>query len=289
MLATSVVISTSSPLQLARLVHHHQPLLALLCNHAHAAATAALTPGDDAAGAAATADTTVRLCLQALTAAICNEALLLGPADVSAVLCASACSVSHLEARASPASLPSAGSFNAAYFLLFALLKHRMALVHQHGAPLLLAALRGMLRALGASQQGGGEALDGGSHSEAPPGSARVSEPPHADAQVELPLRLPLECTRHVARLLEEVAAKAHRKAFVRHAAHLLADTVSLFVHRPPPPDHRAELLPGVHALLGLCTPIELQECLAGSDGMSKRALKTLWETYEAMRFKGNV
>ena len=87
----------------------------------------------------------------------------------------------------------------------------------------------------------------------------------------------------------EEVAAKAHRKALVRHAAYLLADVLALFVHRPPSPAHRAELLPGVHALLSMCTTVELQECHAGSDGMGKRALQALRETYEATRFKGKV
>ena len=88
---------------------------------------------------------------------------------------------------------------------------------------------------------------------------------------------------------LEEVSAKAHRKALVRHAAYLLADVLALFVHRPPSPAHRAELLPGVHALLSMCTTVELQECHAGSDGTAKRALQALRETHEATRFKGKV
>ena len=83
--------------------------------------------------------------------------------------------------------------------------------------------------------------------------------------------------------------AKAHRKAFVRHAAYLLADVVALFVHRPPSPLHRAELLPGVHALLAMCTTVELRECHAASDGAGKRALKALLETHEATRFKGKI
>ena len=179
-----------------------------------------------------------------------------------------------------------------------------MALVHRHGAPLLLAALRGLLRALGASPSiapqpsaaaaGGGGGGGGG-------GAGALLDEPVALGAAELPraaapaesaesiLQLPLECTRHVSRLLEEVAGKAHRKALVRHAAYLLADVLSLFVHRPPSPAHRAELLPGVHALLGMCTTVELQECHAGSDGTAKRALQALRETYEATRFKGKV
>jgi hypothetical protein len=256
----------------------------LLC---HAAAAAAAAVGG---AATAAADATLRLSLQALTAAVCNEAVQLEPADASAVLCAAACGTNHIEARAPPAWLPSVGCFNAAYFLLLALLKHRMALVHRHGAPLLLNALRGMLRALGASQlQSDAAALDGALGGEAQLVPAGATEQPRGTERAGPPLQLPLECTRHVARLLEEVAAKAHRKAFVRHAAYLLADVVGLFVHRPPPPDHRAELLPGVHALLGMCTPIELQECHAGGDGTSKRALKALREEYEATRFKGMV
>ena len=180
-----------------------------------------------------------------------------------------------------------------------------MALVHRHGAPLLLAALRGLLRALGASPSiapqlsaaaaGGGGGGGGGGGAGAlldEPVALGAAELPRAAAPAESAesiVQLPLECTRHVSRLLEEVAGKAHRKALVRHAAYLLADVLSLFVHRPPSPAHRAELLPGVHALLGMCTTVELQECHAGSDGTAKRALQALRETYEATRFKGKV
>jgi hypothetical protein len=179
-----------------------------------------------------------------------------------------------------------------------------MALVHRHGAPLLLAALRGLLRALGASPciapqpsaaaaagGGGGGGGGGGALLDEPGarGAAELPRAPPAAVAAEAAVPLPLECTRHVSRLLEEVAAKAHRKALVRHAAYLLADVLALFVHRPPSPAHRAELLPGVHALLSMCTTVELQECHAGSDGMGKRALQALRETYEATRFKGKV
>ena len=179
-----------------------------------------------------------------------------------------------------------------------------MALVHRHGAPLLLAALRGLLRALGASPsiapQPSAAAAGGGGGGGGAGAGALLDEPvalgaaelPRAAAPAESAesiVQLPLECTRHVSRLLEEVAGKAHRKALVRHAAYLLADVLSLFVHRPPSPAHRAELLPGVHALLGMCTTVELQECHAGSDGTAKRALQALRETYEATRFKGKV
>ena len=180
-----------------------------------------------------------------------------------------------------------------------------MALVHRHGAPLLLAALRGLLRALGASPsiapQPSAAAAGGGGGGGGGGGAGALLDEPVALGAAELPraaapaesaesiVQLPLECTRHVSRLLEEVAGKAHRKALVRHAAYLLADVLSLFVHRPPSPAHRAELLPGVHALLGMCTTVELQECHAGSDGTAKRALQALRETYEATRFKGKV
>ena len=187
-----------------------------------------------------------------------------------------------------------------------------MALVHRHGAPLLLAALRGLLRALGASPSiapqpsaaaagGAGAGAGAGGGAGGGGGAGALLDEPVALGAAELPraaapaesaesiVQLPLECTRHVSRLLEEVAGKAHRKALVRHAAYLLADVLSLFVHRPPSPAHRAELLPGVHALLGMCTTVELQECHAGSDGTAKRALQALRETYEATRFKGKV
>ena len=149
-----------------------------------------------------------------------------------AVLCAAACGTNHIEARAPPAWLPSVGCFNAAYFLLLALLKHRMPLVHRHGAPLLLNALRGMLRALGASQlQSDAAALDGALGGEAQLVPAGATEPPRGTEWAGPPLRLPLECTRHVARLLEEVAAKAHRKSCPERVV-TMADAVTMVSKR---------------------------------------------------------
>ena len=260
LLGAALVVSASSPLQLARLAPTAPSLLGLLCSHAAAAAAAANAAAANAAAAAdggapsaevSRADTGLRLCLQALTAATCNEGLRLEAADASAVLCAAACGVARVEARAAPAWLPSAAAFNAGYFLLLALLKQRMALVHRHGAPLLLAAVRGMLRAVGASQQLASASASAATQPTQPQPSHPQQPPPPPQPQRE---PLPLECTRNVRRLLEEISAKAHRKAFVRHAAYLLADVVALFVHRPPSPLHRAELLPGVHALLAMCT-----------------------------------
>ena len=40
------------------------------------------------------------------------------------------------------------------------------------------------------------------------------------------------------------------------------------------------ELLPGVHALIGMCTEVEVQALHAASDAPSQRVLKELLETY---------
>ena len=58
------------------------------------------------------------------------------------------------------------------------------------------------------------------------------------------------------------------------------------FVVRKKPP---GKLLPGAHAVIGMCTSVELQECHAASDGAAKRALQALRESHEATRFKGKI
>ena len=50
------------------------------------------------------------------------------------------------------------------------------------------------------------------------------------------------------------------------------------------------ELLPGIHALLGMCTEVEVQACHAASDGGKQRALKELLESYErSFKHRGKV
>ena len=120
-----------------------------------------------------------------------------------------------------------------------------------------MAALRGLLRAAGWAPRTGqrGAALE---IAGADPGG------------------LDLLCVRNLRRLLEEL--HAHKKALVRYGAHALADVVALLRHLPLAPAAYKELLPGAHALVAMCTDVELQELHAASDAVERRVLKELLE-----------
>jgi hypothetical protein len=89
----------------------------------------------------------------------------------------------------------------------------------------------------------------------------------------------PLECVRNLRRLYELLAA--HKKVLVRHGSYLLADVVGVCRERPLPPAAQRELLPGIHALLGMCTEVEVQAVHAASDPGRQRVLKDLLESYQ--------
>lgn len=204
----------------------------------------------------------------------------------------------HLQPRSPVAPLPSAQTFSAAYFFLLALLRQRAALVHS-SVPLFLTALRGMMFALGwarataaharspanrlpnapAPHVASAEFDEAGASSFAAGGRGCAPAVPAAPA-------MDLESVRHVRRLLE--AAAGHRRSLLRYGAYLLSDAVALLRHRPLAPAAHAELLPGVHALIGMCTQIELQELHAGLDHVGKRVLAELLDGYQSTyRFRG--
>ena len=69
-----------------------------------------------------------------------------------------------------------------------------------------------------------------------------------------------------------------------------MADIVAVWRERPLPAAAQRELLPGIHALLGMCSEVEVQAVHAVSDGGRKRVLKELLESYDRMhKFKGKV
>ena len=84
---------------------------------------------------------------------------------------------------------------------------------------------------------------------------------------------------RNLRRLYELLAP--HKKALVRHGSYLLADVVGVCRERPLPPAAQRELLPGIHALLGMCTEVEVQAVHAASDPGRQRVLKDLLESYQ--------
>jgi hypothetical protein len=59
---------------------------------------------------------------------------------------------------------------------------------------------------------------------------------------------------------------------------------------RPLPEAAQRELLPGIHALIGMCTEVEVQAVHAASDGARQRVLKSLLESYEqSFKYRGKV
>ena len=98
----------------------------------------------------------------------------------------------------------------------------------------------------------------------------------------------PLECVRNLRRLYELLAA--HKKALVRHGSYLLVDVVGVCRERPLPPAAQRELLPGIHALLGMCTEVEVQAVHAASDPGRQRVLKDLLESHQhSFKYKGKA
>ena len=91
---------------------------------------------------------------------------------------------------------------------------------------------------------------------------------------------------RNLRRLYELLAA--HKKALVRHGSYLLADVVGVCRERPLPPAAQRELLPGIHALLGMCTEVEVQAVHAASDPGRQSVLKDLLESHQhSFKYKG--
>ena len=76
----------------------------------------------------------------------------------------------------------------------------------------------------------------------------------------------------------------------MRHGSYLLADLVAVCHERPLPAAAQQEVLPGIHAVLGMCTEVEVQAVHAASDPMRQRVLKDLLESYErSFKYKGKA
>ena len=251
-LGLTIISAASSPIHLAAI---HSARAELLRKIVAAATQIAPSLAD-----AADADSVRTAALYALTALCTNDQVRLETSDGVSLLRAAGSVVERLELRVAPppAAVPSARAFQASHFLLVALLRQRSRLVYA-AAPLLLSAVRGLLLAL----------------AHAPPTADDTDE---QDAP-----SLPLECVRSLRRLLELLAL--HRKALVRHCSYLLADIVGVCRVRRLPAVSQHELLPGIHALLGMCTEVEVQAVHSASDPDGQRVLKDLLDSY-ATQFK---
>ena len=256
----------------------------------------------------------VRTCaLLALTALVTNDQLRLSPTDGAPLMLAVASAAGHhLELRCAPSrasELPSPAAFNSAYFLLVALLRQRSRLVHR-AVPLLIAAMRGLLLTASYSSRAaaavnptwpeagtevvvtvaGTSTADGAAgESSVVPDTAHGARHGATGASCDAATgAFPLECVRNLRRLYELLAA--HKKVLVRHGSYLLADVVGVCRERPLPPAAQRELLPGIHALLGMCTEVEVQAVHAASDPGRQRVLKDLLESYQhSFKYKGKA
>ena len=181
----------------------------------------------------------------------------------------------------------SAHAFGASYFLLSAMLRQRPRLVHAC-VPLLLSSVRSLTLALfhaaptpTSAPHAPRPQLVADSYSSPSYYSSSPSSPPPPPS---------IECARHLRRLLEAISL--HKKVLVRHGSYLLADIVAACRERPLPSAAHRELLPGIHALLGMCTEVEVQAVHAASsgDGGKQRVLKELLESYErTFKYRGKA
>lgn len=97
-----------------------------------------------------------------------------------------------------------------------------------------------------------------------------------------------MESVRHLRRVLEEIAT--HKKHAVRHGAYLLADVLAMHRELPLPAAAHKELLPGIHALLGMVTDVEVQAVHAVSNPFSRKLLQDLLSSYESsFKYKGKA
>ena len=209
--------------------------------------------------------------LLALTALATNDQLHLAMVDVAGLLLAASSVGAHLKLKEPPHRMlvPSSAAFHAAYFLLVALLRQHSRLVHA-SAPLLLTAIRGLLYAL----------------AHGPAASPALGQLENMHPREVAPETI--ECARNMRRLLEQFAL--HRKVLVRHSSYLLADIIVLYHERPLPAAAQEEVLPGIHAVLGMCTEVEVQAVHAASEPMHQRILKDLLESYQrSFKYKGKA
>ena len=264
LLVLAVVCAASATPHVALITMRQAEIIGVLVG----AATMPSGGGDAKALAAAEAER--RCATLALTALATNDQVRLRISDGAPLLLAAGTFATWLDLRCAPlpAELPSNAAFNAAYFLLVALLRQRSRLVHG-AVPLLIAVVRGLLLA-------------------AAHGTRAVAAAGAADPAPRVEAPISLEAVRNLRRLYELLAA--HKKVLVRHGAYLLADLVGVCRERPLPPAAQRELLPGIHALLGMCTEVEVQAVHAASDPARQRVLKDLLESYEqSFKYKGKA
>ena len=79
-------------------------------------------------------------------------------------------------------------------------------------------------------------------------------------------------------------------QVLVRHGSYLLADAVGIWRDWSLPAHIQREVLPGIYALLGMCTEVEVQAVHLASDPARQRVLKDLLESYQrSYKYRGNA
>lgn len=233
------------------------------------------------------ADGVRRLALQALTALATNDQLRFRPPDGSAFFLAAGsvgCPPLELCHAQRARSHSSAAAFGASYFLAAALLRQRGKLVHAAVAGFLTVA-RYLLHSTVRGSCGAGNVLATDAQGE---WQLFLSERTHDRLCRAASPPVGLDCVHNVRRLLEEMAS--HRKALVRHGSYVLAELVVMLRERPLLRSVHRELLPGMHAILGMCTVVEVQAVHATSDPARQLVLGWMLESYEAsFKYRGMV
>ena len=190
LLALGLLCSASAPLLVSHLISRRADIVGALVS---AATRTGATHGPDGGS-----DLVQTCALRALTALTTNDQVRLASSDGAPILLAAGSPfATHLARTGSLASTsPSTANFNAAYFLLTALLRQRSRLVHSV-ATLLLAAIRGMFSALARTANR----------------EVRLNSMP---PQEGVPcMDGTVECARNMRRLLELVAS--HKKVMSTH------------------------------------------------------------------------
>jgi hypothetical protein len=78
---------------------------------------------------------------------------------------------------------------------------------------------------------------------------------PQAQPTTAIEPLLSIRCAENVSRLMEELSK--HPKTLNKYMPYLISDYIVLTDEHPVPPHVRQALLPGIYALLGMCSEHE--------------------------------
>jgi hypothetical protein len=99
---------------------------------------------------------------------------------------------------------------------------------------------------------------------------------------------IPVEWSERVSRLLEELGQRAHKKSLNKYVPYLIVDVIRGQQRYTLSPHHQRALLPGVYALLSICSKHEFQYIFSVLPAACKPLFKTLHSNYSTkFKFQG--